>query len=139
VRHKYPALAGSRIFLAEDDLLIVMMLEEMLGELGCEIVATASTVDRAVQVIRTCATRGRIDGVLLDLDLQGCVSSPVGDELLRYSLPYIVVSGGDPGAFESSSVKVAPRLRKPFALDALARQMEETFGRAVTAPPLSAA
>lgn len=122
----YPALAGLRILLVEDDLLVSMMIEETLRELRCVLVAAVSTVDETLAVIREHGTE--IDGVLLDLHLDGRSAAPLVDELLRRSLPFVVTSGSAIGADAPPSVAAAPWLIKPFTMDMLARRMAEAFG-----------
>jgi len=122
----YPVLAGLRILLVEDDLLVSMMIEETLLELHCVLVAAVRTVDTALDAIRGHETG--IDGVLLDLHLGGRSSAPVVDALLRCSLPFVVTSGSAVGADTPSSVVSAPWLMKPFTVDMLARRMTEAFG-----------
>ena len=44
-------LKGLRILVAEDELLVLMMLENMLRELGCQIVGPVATVDAALDAV----------------------------------------------------------------------------------------
>ena len=44
-------LSGRRVLVVEDELLLVMMIEDMLSDLGCEAVSTAATVDEALALI----------------------------------------------------------------------------------------
>lgn len=118
--------AGQRILVVEDDLLVSMMIEEMLHDLHCVVVATAGTLDRALDAIRV--HRAEIDGVLLDLHLGGRLVTSLIEELDRQALPFIVVSGSAAGIKTSPSIPSVPWLMKPFTTDALARQMAETFG-----------
>lgn len=121
----YPSLAGLRILVVEDDLMVAMMIEEMVQGLGCEIVATVSTQSEALQLLRS---RVAIDGVLLDLHLHGISASPIVDALTRSSVPFIITSGSDASARGTPAELSAPRLLKPFNIEALARTMAEVFG-----------
>ena len=55
-------LQGLRILVAEDELLVLLVLENMLREIGCEVVGPVATVDAALDAI----SRGGIDGALLE-------------------------------------------------------------------------
>src|ERR1700730_10366056 len=44
-------LDGLRVFIVEDESLLALLLEDMLADLGCTIVGTASTVAAAVDAI----------------------------------------------------------------------------------------
>jgi CheY-like chemotaxis protein len=44
-------LSGRRILVVEDEMLVLMSIEDMLADLGCESVTAAATVDQAVAVI----------------------------------------------------------------------------------------
>lgn len=119
------ALADLRILVVEDELLVAMLVEEMLQELGCEVVRTVSTVAEGIAAVR----QNRLDGALLDGNLHGENSAPVADELLGRAVPFLLVTGyggrdGDPPA-----LKTAPRLTKPFGIDQLADLMVEVFAR----------
>ena len=80
------ALAGLRILIVEDEFLVAMLVEEMLQDLRCEIVGPVSTLEEAVATVR----QNRLDGALLDANLNGKNSSPVADELLGHEVPFIL-------------------------------------------------
>ena len=67
------ALAGRRVMIVEDELLVAMLLEEALVEHGCEIVGPFSTVETALL-----AARGVVaDVAVLDVNLRGKRVYPV--------------------------------------------------------------
>jgi len=45
------ALAGRRILVVEDEMLVAWLLEDLLSDLGCTVVGPASSVDQALAVI----------------------------------------------------------------------------------------
>ena len=57
----------SRVLLVEDEAMIAMLIEDMLVELGCDVVATAAKLDDAVSL----AQSGSFDLAFLDLNLRG--------------------------------------------------------------------
>jgi hypothetical protein len=44
-------LSGRRVLVVEDEMLVVMMIEYMLADLGCKSVTSAATVDEALALI----------------------------------------------------------------------------------------
>ena len=115
-------LAGLFILIVEDEVMVAMMLEDMVKDLGCS-VALAGSIEEALSLIRETTP----DGVLLDMNVHGRKTVAVAEELARRSVPFLLVTGygvvdGDPPV-----VKAAPRLQKPFNEDALGRRMTEVF------------
>jgi CheY-like chemotaxis protein len=102
-------LSGLRILVVEDEMLILMMIEAMLEDLGCESVITAATVDQAVSLIE-----GQVfDAALLDVNLQGHNSRPVADALAARGVPF-VFSTGNGGHHTMEDYDDRAVLRKPF-------------------------
>src|SRR5450631_451829 len=102
-------LSGLRILVVEDEMLIVMMIEDMLEDLGCESVTTAATVDQAVSLIE-----GQVfDAAMLDVNLQGHNSRPVADALAARGVPFFF-STGNGGHHTMDEYDDRPVLRKPF-------------------------
>jgi len=44
-------LAGRRVLVIEDEMLILMMIEDMLADLGCESVTVASKIGPAISLV----------------------------------------------------------------------------------------
>ena len=44
-------LSGRRVLVIEDEMLILMMIEDMLADLGCDSVAVASKIGPAISLI----------------------------------------------------------------------------------------
>lgn len=63
-------LSRRRVLVVEDELLLVMMIEDMLADLGCEAVTTAETVDEALALIDAHI----FDAAMLDMNLNGDTS-----------------------------------------------------------------
>ena len=68
------SFAGCRILVVEDEMMILMMMEEMLADLGASVTA-ATTVKQALAGIEAHA----FDAATLDLNLDGNESYPVAD------------------------------------------------------------
>ncbi len=117
------ALAGLRILVVEDEMLIAMLIEQMLQELRCEVIGPVSSVEDAIGTVRACP----IDGVLLDMNLNGESSSPAADEFLERKLPFLLVTGYDANDGEPPAFHTVPRVRKPFDIVDLTDGMLEVF------------
>jgi CheY-like chemotaxis protein len=117
------ALAGLRILVVEDEMLVAMLIEEMLQELRCDVIGPVSTVEDAIAAVRT----QRLDGALLDMNLHGKSSSLAADELLDRAVPFLLVTGYVASDRDIAALKTAPRLKKPFDIDDLTDRMLEVF------------
>ena len=109
------ALHGRRILIVEDDMMIAMLLEDMLAEVGCLVVGPASTVATALAMAGDGKT---IDAAILDINLGAESAFPVADALRAMGVPIIFSSGyGSAGLRESDRGSAV--LSKPFRADEL--------------------
>jgi CheY-like chemotaxis protein len=118
-------LAGKRLLVVEDEIAVLMLIEDMLDELGCVLSATAGSV--ATALARLEETEG-IEAALLDINLGGETSYPVASALQRKGLPFVFVTGygeaGLPPGFEGNLV-----LQKPFRMLQLESTLVDLFQR----------
>ena len=118
----YPRLAGRRILIVEDEPMIAMTLEDMLRDLGCEVVGTAKRVSEALQLIKT----NSVDAAVLDVNLGAEKIDCVADELARRGHPFIFTTGygqtGVPSAHHAHGM-----VQKPFRMDDLAKMLDAAF------------
>jgi len=84
-------LSGRRILVVEDEMLILMMIEGILEDLGCRSVTSAATVKKAITLIET----EFFDAAMLDMNLAGEDSSRVADALSERAVPFIYSTGTD--------------------------------------------
>jgi CheY-like chemotaxis protein len=109
---------GRRILVVEDEFLIRMLLEDMLTDLGYELVGVAGRVDEAAELAKT----KDFDLAILDVNLDGHDVYPVADLISKRGLPFMFVTGyGGRGLPES--YRGRPTLQKPFQLDELKRML----------------
>jgi CheY-like chemotaxis protein len=110
--------AGLKVLVVEDEMLIAMLLEDMLTDLGCEIVGPVSNVEDALARLE----QGGIDAAILDVNLGRGQSYPVAEVLRARGLPFAFATGyGEAGV--DARFKDAPALQKPFRQDALERAL----------------
>lgn len=108
------SLSGSRILVVEDEMLILLMIEAMLADLGFESVTAAASVDQAVAVVQ-----GQVfDAAILDVNLRGSNSRPVADALALRGVPFFF-STGNHGEHVMDGYDDRAVLRKPFKQDGL--------------------
>lgn len=108
-----------RILIVEDEMMIALMLESMLTDLGCEIPVTAVTTTEALAIIETDA---RIfDAATVDLNLHGTNSADVMAALELRGIPFIITTGYDDPA--SLGGFTGPILFKPFSAADLERAL----------------
>jgi CheY-like chemotaxis protein len=106
--------ASKRVLIVEDELMIRMLLEGMLTDLGHSVAAEAGGLDEAISL----AKQAEFDLAVLDVNLNGTPVTPVVEILVARGVPFIFASGyGQRGLPEA--YRAAPILQKPFQADAL--------------------
>jgi len=95
-------------------MLIFMILEDMLADLGCESVTGAATVEKALTLVDTQV----FDMAMLDMNLGGNRSDAVADALAAHGVPF-VFSTGYSGRDMRDGHRDRPVLKKPFAYEEL--------------------
>jgi DNA-binding response OmpR family regulator len=102
-------LAGLRILLVEDEMMLSMLLEDWLLEAGCDVVGPAASLGRA----RLLAGMEEIDAAILDVNLGGETVYEVAEILTARGLPFVFTTGYSvtdmDGRFRES-----PAVQKPF-------------------------
>jgi DNA-binding NtrC family response regulator len=112
--------AGSmRVLVVEDELMIRMLLQDMLDDLGHTLAGEAGHIDEAMILAR----QADFDIAILDVNLGGQPISPVVEVLIARGLPFVFATGyGQRGVPEP--YRMIPTLQKPFQADALALALE---------------
>lgn len=118
------SLSGARVLVLEDETLVSMMVEDMLLDLGCEVVGPFAKLDAALAFVD--GGEGAIDAALLDVNLGGVRSFPVAEALAGKGVPFVFTTGYD----ESGLPEVwrgRPTLRKPFMLGEMADALRKAL------------
>jgi len=109
-----------RILIVEDEMLVAMLIEDTIADLGHEVVGPAMRLEAALET----AAKDDFDFAILDINLAGKTSFPVADCLAERGIPFMFASGyGKAGLDERH--RDAPIVQKPFA----ATQLEEMIKR----------
>lgn len=105
----------------EDEVLVGMLIEDMLRDLGYEIAGLSTHLDQAVTLART----ARFDVALLDINLNGRQSFPVADAVRARGLPFLFATGYGSRVLPEP-YRDAPILQKPFSLEELRAALART-------------
>ena len=111
-----------RILIVEDDLVIALMMEEIVREMGCAVSGIAGTLGMA----RLQFAKRDFDAVLLDVNLGGEYNPETADLLLEMGVPFAFVTGYD-YVVEPRHDNV-PLLQKPFSSIQLRVLVEQLVG-----------
>jgi CheY-like chemotaxis protein len=91
-------LAGMRVFIVEDEALILDTHQDMLEGLGCSVVASALRVDEALAKLASL----EFDVAVLDVNVAGDRIDPVADLLAERGMPFLFASGYGRGSLPAA-------------------------------------
>lgn len=114
-----------RVFIVEDEMLLAMNLEDMLQELGHEVVAVASRIPQALVV----AADADFDLAILDVNLAGVFSFPVADVLRKRGILFMFATGYGSNALKEN-FRTNYVLAKPYGI----RELEKAITQVVSVP-----
>jgi CheY-like chemotaxis protein len=115
-----PDLNGLRVLVVEDEMMVSMLIEDMLTDLGCVVVGPAARLDEAIAL----AESEQIDCAVLDVNLGGQPIFPLADILRAKGAPFAFATGyGDAGLRDVDKGSLV--LQKPFRETDLARILGE--------------
>jgi CheY-like chemotaxis protein len=112
---------GLCVLVVEDEMLVAMMLERVLRDLGYRVIK-AARVARATQL----AADAAIDAAILDVNLAGKPSYEVAETLRQRGIPFVIASGYDPGRLPAEFRDLAV-LRKPYTPAQVERLLAEAI------------
>jgi CheY-like chemotaxis protein len=98
-----------RVLVVEDEMLVAMLVEDILEELGLEVAGVCTHLDQALKL----AASEAVDFVILDVNLDGKRSFPVADILRARNIPFVFATGYGAKALEAEYAN-AQTIAKPF-------------------------
>jgi CheY-like chemotaxis protein len=117
-------LTGARVLVLEDETLVSMMVEDMLLDLGCEVVGPFAKLDQALAFVD--GAEGQIDAALLDVNLGGVRSFPMAEALAGKGVPFVFTTGYDESGLPDIW-RGRPTLRKPFMMGEMAEALRKAL------------
>lgn len=120
-------LSGRRLLVVEDEMMVAMMVEDLLREMGCEVVGPAATVAEALHL----AALADLDGAVLDVNLGSETVYPVADTLKRFQVPYVFVTGYGLNGLAMGH-RDHPTIQKPFRPEQFGTDLIDGLERAAT-------
>ena len=103
-------LAGLRVLIVEDEMLLAMDYEAMLQREGCVVIGPVPREAKALALIE----HERPDVAVLDLNLAGERPVTLAEKLVERGVPFVIVSGYAQKQTHEPVFRAAPRLDKPL-------------------------
>jgi CheY-like chemotaxis protein len=125
----YRRLAGKRLLVVEDEMLVALALSAGLQDAGAEVLASTGSASEALDIIES----QPLDGALLDANLKGRPVDDIAAALTRRNVPFVFVTGYGRESLQRAFA-TAPLLAKPFSQAQLleaATQLVERGGKVV--------
>lgn len=91
-------------------MLVIMLIEDMLADLGCTSIKVAGSVETALDLV----AENTFDLATLDVNLNGTRSIAVADALGDSNIPFAFATGNDEHGF-GERFQDCPVLNKPFS------------------------
>lgn len=107
-----------RVLVVEDESLVAMLIEDMLSDMGYEVVAVAARFDQALETARTIGA----DLAILDLNLAGTRTDAVAEVLRARGIPFMFATGYGAAGVTAEWSHV-PVVQKPFQESDLSRAL----------------
>lgn len=83
-----PRVQGKRILVVEDEMLVALLIEDILTDLGCIVLGPFNTLAKALRA----ALMEGFDLALLDVNVAGEKVYPVADALAARHIPFLFLS-----------------------------------------------
>jgi PAS domain S-box-containing protein len=127
------ATNGKRIFLAEDEGLVGMMMRDMLNGLGYTVVGPFYSLAQARAGVDT----EKYDCAILDLNLRGDMVYPIADVLEQRGTPVIFLTGYGTETLEGRYAHI-PLMQKPVVREVLENVIRSQLERGSNGSPIGA-
>lgn len=113
-----------KVLIIEDESIVAMMIEDLIVDMGHEVVGTAGRLEQAQKL----ATELALDFAIVDVNLNGQLTYPVAETLKARGVPFVFATGyGAQGL--KDEWKQSPVLQKPFQPEDLTRAINAVARR----------
>jgi CheY-like chemotaxis protein len=119
--------AGKRVLVVEDEVIVAMQLEDLLSDMGCDVVGPACRIEDALVL----AEAEPVDVAVLDVNLNGRSVCPVAEALHRRGVPVVYATGY--GRAGCTDLPEGPVLQKPYLPSDLAAALSRVLNGAALA------
>jgi len=113
------SLSGRRILIVEDDFFIADDFAAIFEAAGATVVGPVAALPEALKLIERTE---RLDGAILDINLQGEMAYALADALRARGVPLVFATGYDRGAIPERYADI-PLCEKPVDPQQVARAM----------------
>ncbi len=113
------SLAGKRVLVVEDEVLIALEIADELTNAGCTVLGPARRLEAAMAF----AHGEELDAALLDVNLAGHFVWPVAEALASRNIPFLFLTGFGPELEFPPAFAAARRLEKPVMPGAVAKAL----------------
>jgi PAS domain S-box-containing protein len=107
-------LAGKRVLLVEDEMLVALMMKDLLTDLGFSVVGPFGGIAEAVEGARDV----HLDAAVLDINLRGELVYPVAEFLAARGVPFVFITGYGAESIDRRFAHI-PVLQKPIERQSL--------------------
>jgi CheY-like chemotaxis protein len=115
-------VSGLRVLVVEDEFLVALLLEDMLGELGHRVIGPVADVAEALVM----AQREDVEIAILDVNLAGTDTYSIAAALSARGIPFIFATGYARANLRDP-YRDAPLLQKPFQMSDLEKALLTPF------------
>ena len=112
-------MAGVRVLVVEDEVAIAMLIEDMLLDLGAEVIGPAGRLAQATSMVD-----GTVHLAIIDVNVAGEPVYPLAAILAAQSIPFVFSTGYGAGGIEEAW-RGRPVLQKPFSQSDLEKVLRE--------------
>lgn len=114
-------LEGLRILVVEDNFLAAEVVRDALERSGCTVVGPVGRVIDGLNL----AQQEKLDGAVLDINLNGDRCFPIAHALTSRGVPFVFLTGYDSSTVIPDALRAMPRLGKPVLEDQLIDTLDE--------------
>src|SRR5688500_15916585 len=102
------SLLGKRILVVEDEFVLALCVGQVLENQGCAVIGPATSVQQGLKLVE----ETKVNGAILDINLNSEMVYPVARELMDRNIPFVFTTGYS-SLDVPSSYRSVPRLDKP--------------------------
>ena len=117
------SLNGLRILVVEDNFLAAEVVRDALEHNGCTVIGPVGRVADGLHLVE----QEKLDGAVLDINLNGDRCFPIAQALKGRSVPFVFLTGYDSSSVIPAELQATRRLGKPV----LEHQLIEALGELI--------